>query len=236
MRVPVPFMNNVQAPRLSWWRGHLLSIPLLLLLGSVLASPLHAQYPVLRGQVVDPDGRPVSGISVTLHHVTDGGGAEVGRALSDHEGKFSIEPGEGVVGGVYFAATRFEGALYMGNPFRSLDEVTDDYRIVIGVGGIAGGAAFQEPPDSAAGQGWLVLLAFALLGLGAVVVPLRRGRRGPGSHRAILVELAELEECHALRSPEARQAAEGAYRAQRAALRARLQELSRVPVHAADHH
>lgn len=230
--------------RAGWRRYHLLATLLLL---AVFASPLRAQDdralqdqelrgPALQGRVVDTEGRPVSGIPVTLHHVTEGGGSEVGRALSDQEGRFVIEPGATLAGGVYFAATRFDGALYMGTPFRTFGEVPEDYRIVIGGDGIVGGAAIPGPVSAERGQGWGVLLFFGLVGLAAVVVPLRRARRGPLAYRTILTELAELEERQAALSPQSRQAMEGEYREQRAALRARLKELTSVPVHAADNH
>lgn len=224
--------GRVRSPSLASASAILLAIFLI----TCTVGPLFAQNSVLRGRVVDPEGRPVAGITVTLHHVTEGGGAEVGRALSDQAGTFAIEASEEAAGGVYFAATRFEGALYMGTPLRSFAEAGDDYRIVIGEGGFAGGPAVGQPSGSGGGQGWVVLLLLALLGGAAVVIPLRRARRGPLALRSILSELAELEEGHARRTAEARQAAEGEYQELRDALRARLLELSGAPVHAADHH
>jgi hypothetical protein len=215
--------------------GRLPAVLLPLLLLAAAANPPRAQRPDLRGRVVDPDGRPVAGISVTLHHVTDSGGAEVGRAISAADGSFAIEMREIEGGGVYFAATRFDGALYMGNPFHTLAEATDDYRIVIGVGGIAGGAAAPELARPADRTGWVVLL-FVLLGAGAVIVPLRRARRGPFALRTILADLAELEEENARRPAAGRLATDTEYRARRDALRTRLREFSGAPVHAADSH
>jgi hypothetical protein len=220
---------EMKSPR---WRARALLALLTLLAAPALSNPhllpvlLHAQSPALRGQVVDPEGQAVAGITVSLHRVTDGGGAEVGRAVSDQEGRFEIDLSSGGEG-VYFAATRFEGALYMGEPFRTLAEVSEDYRIVIGVGGVAGGLA-QQPPIGSTDQrpGWAGLLLFAIIGIAAVALPLRRARRGPLAVRTLLAEIAELDEGHTSLAAEAKKAAEGEYLAARTELFSRLRALS----------
>jgi hypothetical protein len=223
--------------RQSWWVRLVLGLfAVPLLVGTGLA-----QGPILRGQVVDPDGLPVTGITVSLHHVTDSGGSEVGRAVSDQEGRFEIAlVGEGN-GGVYFAATRFDGTLYMGEPFRTLAEASADYRILIGAGGITGGSAagpaLQPPgsPGDRQGRGAVALL-LAAIGIAVVLFPLLRLRRGPLAVRTVLAELAELEEAHASRPGGPAAGTEAEYLAARAALHSRLRALSRPRVNAADLH
>ncbi len=220
------------------WSIH--NSPAFLTLLAVLVLPaaaqrLHAQSPELSGQVVDPAGLPVAGITVSLHRVTDSGGAEVGRAISDQEGRFAIGLEGASDGGVFFAATRFDGTLYMGEPFRTLAEAPTAYRIVIGSGGIAGGAAQQAPGRPADRQGWVILL-FTVLGVTAVALPFWRSRRGPRALRTLLADLAELEEDLAALPVEARATAEGEYLVAREALRTRLRALSGARTHAADLH
>jgi hypothetical protein len=217
-----------------WWCSILLAFLVL----PLLPEAVFAQGMVLRGRVLDPEALPVAGITVSLHLVADNGGAEVGRAVSDREGWFEIGLEEGGGGGVYFAATRFEGTLYMGEPFRTLDEVTGEYRILIGTGGttgdFTGGAAPQFPGEATDRRGPGIALILALLGIGAIMVPLVRLRRGPLALRSALVDLAELEEVHASRSAEARLAAEAEHAVLRERLRSRLRALSTVEAHAAD--
>lgn len=163
----------------------------------LIAGTLAAQEPVLRGRVLDPEGRAVAGATVSLHHVAEGGGAEVGQGVSDREGRFTIvvEPSEGE-GGVYFAATRLDGTLYMGAPFRTLSEVEGEYGIVVGTGGVDGiGGVAEAPSDPAAGlRGWGLALILAALAATAILRPLRRARREPYRSRTLLLELAEFEE------------------------------------------
>lgn len=225
------------------WRE--IAIPALLLFALLLAGPLLTPSPaiagqplqeLLRGEVVDPSGLPVAGITVSLHRVGDSGGAELGRALTDREGRFEIEVGDDDGSGVYFAATRFEGVLYMGEVFRTLQEAPADYRIVIGVGGIDGGMAQPLPLDGAESRGRGMILLLAALGVGAVLVPVLRARRGPYQLRAALAEVAELDEAHAA-LPETERVARGdSYRAARAELYERIRHLSGQTIaHAADH-
>jgi hypothetical protein len=180
----------------------------------LLTGGLAAQQPVLRGRVLDPEGRAISGATVSLHHVAERGGAEVGQAVSDREGRFAIavEPREGE-GGVYFAATRFDGTLYMGAPFRTLAEVDGEYGIVVGAGGVDGLGGVAEPPSAPASglRGWGLGLVLAAIAAAAILRPLRRARREPYRSRSLLLELAELEE-----GPGAED------RARRESLRARL--------------
>lgn len=211
---------------------------LVLLLLPALAAAAQAQRPALRGQIVDPEGRAVAGVAVSLHHVSDGGGAEVGRAVSDLEGWFEIEfAGAGDAGdGVYFAATRFDGTLFMGEPFRSFAELPAAYQIVIGVGGIGGGPALSAPEGSVPSRGWGVFLLCAALGIVVVLLPFRRARRGPLAVRTLLADLAALDEGHAALSLETRTAGAAEYLSVREGLRARVWALAGTRTDAADQH
>lgn len=214
--------------------SHWCRVTILLFSLLVLPAVLAAQAPRLRGQVVDPAGQPIAGITVSLHRVAESGGAEVGRAVSDVDGRFEIELDPGLADGVYFAATRFEGTLYMGEPFRTVAEAPSDYRVVIGSGGFAGGLAVQGEESPSGQQGLGVLLIFVALGTAAVGLPLWRSRRGPHAMRGVLVELAELDEGYAAQTAPSRAMAESEYRAAREALRTRLRVLAGPKADAAD--
>jgi len=213
-----------------------LRFALLILAVAALPATLAAQGPRLQGEVIDQSGAPVGGVAVSVHRVTEAGGAEVGRAVTDAEGRFTIELDAAPADGVYFAATRFEGNLYMGEVFRGLSEVPAEYRIVIGSGGIAGGPAVTPPPPPSTGRGIGVLLIFAAAGVAAVSIPFLRSRRDPRAARGILAEIAVLDEEFASRPESARARGEAEYRAARAALRARLKALAVAESNAADDH
>lgn len=185
----------------------------------VASLPLQAQTSELRGRVFGPDGEPVAGVSVVLHRVTDDGGTEVGRAVSDGDGAFVIDAGEVTPGGLYFAATRHDGSLFMGPIFRDLREIDSEYVIVVGLNAVGGAATPGPPPPPGAGRGWLVGLLLGGVGLAFVVRPFLARRRAHPD-RAILLELAEIEDRLAVDGPGAE-----ADRERRDMLRARLREL-----------
>lgn len=186
-----------------------------------LAGTLHAQTPAIRGQVVDPTGEPVPAVAVTLHHVNAQGGQEVGRARTGDDGRFEIAVTESPGDGIFFVATRFEGNLYMGATFRDIAEVDSDYVMMVGASPVgSGGIAFRAPPPEPNGN-WVVGLVIGLIGVGFVAWPLLN-RRGPARQRALLAELAQLEEEYTALGPDAPADALSDYASRRAALRARL--------------
>ncbi len=194
------------------------------MLGLLVSIPLGAQEvepPTLRGRVIDPQGQPVAGIVVAVHRVSEvGGGGEVGRAATAEDGAFDV-PLDTSEDGIYFAATRYEGALYMGGMFRELDEVTSDYVIVVGQNAVAGGGpAVVPPPDPGPGATWPVLLVLGVVGGVFVLLPLMPKRRRHFAVRSLLLELAELEERGAAGDTPSQ------YPAEREALRARIREIS----------
>lgn len=215
----------------SWWARPILA----LLIVPFLSAAAIAQSPTLRGKIIDPEGRPVTGLPVSLHHVSEAGGVEVGSAVSDREGHFEIDLGEtGGAEGVFFAASRFDGALYMGEPFRTIAEIPDPYQIVIGVGGIGGGPAVPMTSGESDSRGLGIVILFAALGLIAVLLPLWRGRRGPQAVRALLADLAELDERQLSVPVGARALDEAEYQMMRTRLRERIRVLSGAGSDAAD--
>lgn len=204
-----------------WIRAFLLSVATFVL----SAADLAAQDGVavgLRGRVIDSEGRPVPGTVVAAHRVTDQGGAEVARATTGEDGGF-ILPIETTVDGIYFIATRYEGALYMGATFRDLGEVTGEYVIAVGRNPVAlGGPAVMPGPPPEPAPAWPILLVLGIVGVGAVLLPLRGKGRGTLAARSLLLELAELEERRATGIGGADVSTEGE------ALRARLREITRT--------
>lgn len=198
---------------------------------------LQAQTPALRGRVLDAAGEPVTGATVVLHHVTESAGGEVGRTTSGPDGSFELRFDAGGRSGLYFAATRYEGALYVGVPFRDPAEAGPDYRIIVGenpAGVTAGSAAGDGPADPLP---WLVGALLGIVAVGVVLRPVLARRRGAYAVRSLLAELAVLEERHAEREAELAPEVRAAYHARRERLRARLRELSQPPAsYAADQH
>ncbi|HEX7049559.1 MAG TPA: hypothetical protein VF188_05055 [Longimicrobiales bacterium] len=189
---------------------------------------------VLRGRVIGPEGLPVAGAAVALHHVSPtAGGAEVGRAIAGPDGSFEVRIPPGTAAdGVFFAATRFDGKLYMGVPFRKSDGVPSDY--VIAVRADAGIAAGPAVPGGAAPRPlpWWVAVPIGLAALWVVARPLLPAGRAYAA-RSLLLALAELEERSAARAP----GGADEDHAERAALRARLRTITgTVAAHAADQH
>ncbi|HEX7117381.1 MAG TPA: hypothetical protein VF212_01250 [Longimicrobiales bacterium] len=179
----------------------------------------------LSGRVVDAEGRPVPGVAVSVHRVSRAGGAELARTTVGPDGRFELTfDAEGE--GTYFAATRYEGGLYVGAMFRDPGEAPADYVITVGrdpVAVAAGPATTGSAAPPPAPNPWPLLLLVGAIGAAAVVLPLASWRRRPRALRALLHELAELEERGAdpALSP-------GEYEAERAALRGRIRELTRT--------
>ncbi|HEX6941185.1 MAG TPA: carboxypeptidase-like regulatory domain-containing protein [Longimicrobiales bacterium] len=192
------------------------------------AGALHAQDAAggarLAGRVIDAEGRPVPGLAVSAHGVSQAGGAEVARTTTDEDGRFELAF-ETRDGATYFAAARYEGGLYVGPLFRDPRDAPADYVIVVGRDPIAvgaGPAAGRSAPPPAPPRGPLLAL-IGVLGVGAVLWPLTSPQRRPYAVRALLHALAELEERHA-----AAAVAGAEYEKEKTALRGRLRELTRT--------
>ncbi|HEX9108172.1 MAG TPA: carboxypeptidase-like regulatory domain-containing protein, partial [Longimicrobiales bacterium] len=85
---------------------------------ALLSRAALAQAP-LPGQVLDPAGKPVAGQRVTLHEVNQASGAMVDSALTDAQGRFTVRvPTPPDTNTIFFVATRWQGELFIGTPFR----------------------------------------------------------------------------------------------------------------------
>ena len=197
-------------------RGCSLAAAALLLLGGARAAAAQAAS-TLQGQVVDSAGKPVAGQRLTLHRVNQTGGALVDSATTDAQGRFRIRiAAEPDTSAVFFAATRWQGQLYIGQPFKPPAPAGETYKVVGGVnpvqmgpatGGGAGGMAAAQGAEGGAGAApvpasdsnagrWFLVVVLALVAAGAAGYGLlgsSRDRRN-ARRREILARIAELDE------------------------------------------
>lgn len=194
-------------------------------------STLAAQDVDVRGVVVDPEGDPVPGLAVALHRVGDEGGAQVALGETDAEGRFAIPVALPADSAIYFATTRYNGRLHVGTPFRGpiadageqLISLNAAENPPVGAPG-AGATPPQQEPRAGLGE-WLPWILLPLLTFALLVIHWRRSRQAPAVRRALLAQLAELEESHAS-SPEPMEGEPLArYQRERAGLRARISAL-----------
>ncbi|HEX6588600.1 MAG TPA: hypothetical protein VF039_06220, partial [Longimicrobiales bacterium] len=133
-------------------------------------------------------------------------------------------------GPLYFVATRVDGAIFMGDPFREVPAGELVLRAGAGVepldlGGVTPGPATTRPmPVQSAQDGsrqalfWVLVIGGAVAALVAWLVA-RDRRRAPRA-RELLLEIARLDEAHAA----APAPSDASYRARRDELRGRLVE------------
>ncbi len=220
-------------PRLLRIRAILLLIAGLVMAVVVMARRAHAQGApsaaaapaqatptgafALQGAVVDPAGKPVPEQKLTLHRVaSDGSGAMVDSATSDARGHFTVHvPAERDTSAVYFVATRWQGQLYIGSPFKPPVPAGAAYSVVVGVnpvnmgpvaggaggegGSAAAGAPGQAAPassDSSTAARWFLAVILALVALGAIAYALLAAarERERERRRELLARIAALDE------------------------------------------
>lgn len=177
-------------------------------LATLLLTAAGAHGQSLAGVAIGPDGRPLAETSVVLHRVGAGGGAFIGTTTTAADGgfRFTLEAADAAV---YFAALRYEGAVYIGPAVEAGGEPISDYLLRVGPGSEAGAvaSALAQPgplPSATrpAAQGSPSVAssdagAFALVGLMGVAAvaaflfaaPRYRTHRT----RTALIELAEAE-------------------------------------------
>lgn len=168
----------------------------------------------LAGVVSDTAGEALGGVAVTLHRLTQEGGANVAVDTTTAEGRFAFELTDASPETVHFAAVRVQGVLFVGPLFNG-PAPPADYRISIESGHLpgsivmadgavldpgaapgpdaaplAGAAAGPEPPSAKVALGVVLLVTGVLLAGVAWLL----GRRRELDRRELLVELAELEE------------------------------------------
>ena len=194
---------------------------------ALLHAPLGAQE-TLRGRVADAEDAPVAAAVVLLHAVTDGSGRELGRDTAAADGSFEMSFAF-EEGPVYFVATRVNGEIFMGEPFREPPAAGIVLRAGPGVEPLSmdglgavptpGAAPAAPAQGSDGGAIWVAVIAAAVLGLVGLLVS-RSRRRAPRA-RELLLEIARLDEARAT-APGG--PADQAGAARRAALSARLAE------------
>jgi hypothetical protein len=104
------------------------------LLLALFAADVAAQgSTTLRGRAVDPQGQPVGNAEVVLHRVGSSGGARVAVDTTDADGNFSLSTAETAdSSAVYFAATRQNENLYVGEFVRPPLEQASPYELLVG--------------------------------------------------------------------------------------------------------
>lgn len=179
----------------------------------LLATPIPAS--TLKGVVLDPAGKPVPRQALSLHRVNGTGGAMVDSATTDAQGRFTAKvPEERDTSAVYFAATRWNGELFIGTPFKPPVKAGSTYTVTVGVnpvnmGPAAGGGAEATGPAGASGAPlatpaadsstairWFVAIVLALIALGAIGYALvgAARERARQRRREILARIAALDE------------------------------------------
>jgi hypothetical protein len=170
------------------------------------ASPATAQAPdSLYGQVIDARAEALAGIEVVLHRVTDAGGASIAWDTTDAAGGFALRaPAAGAAEALYFVAARWEGDLYIAEPFTSSAAADSVIVLQVGVPGTA--AMSASPGESATTPGtpvrvrapvswrrWGIALVVGLALMGFVIhLALKRG--APPERNRLLLRVAVLEE------------------------------------------
>lgn len=173
---------------------------LIALLSTGIVSDAAAQ--AVAGRILGPDNAPLGGQDVVLHRVQDAGGATVAQAVTGPDGRFTLElPAMTDSAAVYFVATRYDGELYIGAPFRAGEQNAAGEVIQVGIPGtsataLLGGGGTAMPVAvgrPATSRNWL-LLVIPLVGVAAVAVYALIPRGRVPEDRALLIRIAELDE------------------------------------------
>lgn len=164
---------------------------------------LPAQEPdgiTVRGRIVDANDAPLTAQRVVLHRVLDAQGSTVAEAETAADGGFELTVAAVDTSALYFVATRYEGELYIGAPFRSGDAGGVPQIIRVGVPGTSASALLGGGATPARAMGrpltnrnWL-LFGIPLLGIAMVAAYLIVPRSRIPPRRALLIRVAELDE------------------------------------------
>jgi hypothetical protein len=153
------------------------------------------------GRIIGPDESALSDQTVVLHRVQGAQGETVATAVTLEDGGFVLEfPLQADPAALYFVATRYEGELYIGAPFRAGEQDPAGQLIQVGVPGtsatamLEGGGAMPQPIGRpATSRNWL-LLVIPLMGVAAVALYALIPRSRVPPDRALLIRIAELDE------------------------------------------
>lgn len=198
---------------------------------TIVSLILSAQTPatgVVRGHVVGPDGKALSGQQVVLHRVTGSSGLTVATGVSAATGSFTLEVKDpnAIADAVYFLAARYNNELYIGDAFKAPFDTATDHAVQVGVAAtsaraLIGGTTAAEAlpptgPPTPDPTRWLIWILPALA-LAAVAVMLFLGGARMPVRRRTLIEIARLDEAHASQPGDTQ-----AYNARRETLLAQL--------------
>lgn len=175
-----------------------------LLFLALAAVPGHAlQVDIaVRGRLIGPDDAPLSAHAVVLHRVSGAEGATIAETTTSATGEFAFTiPAPADTAALYFVATRYQGELYIGPPFRALDESVAPQIIQVGIPGTSATAllnASAGPPAAAPrtpleDRNWLLVIV-PLIGVTVALVYLVLPRGQVPHDRALLIRIAELDE------------------------------------------
>jgi len=168
------------------------------------ADPAAAQDSLMtiQGRVLGPDNAALAGQPVVLHRVQAAAGATVAEAVTTADGAFELRaPITTDTTAIYFVAARYQGALYIGAPFRAGQAESEDQVIQVGVAGTSanellgdGSLTMPQPLGRAVtNRNWL-LLVIPLVGVAAVAIYALIPRGRMPHNRALLIRIAELDE------------------------------------------
>ena len=183
----------------------------LLLLTVAWAVPAAAQSPGLPvpitpdpvvGAILGPDNVPLAEQTVVLHRVQASAGETVAETTTAADGRFELAfPQVTDTLAIYFVATRYEGELYIGAPFRAGEQTPGGQVIQVGLPGTSATALLDGAPSAIprpmgrplTNRNWL-LFAIPLVGVAAVGVYALVPRHRIPADRALLIRIAEIDE------------------------------------------
>ena len=164
----------------------------------VTATALSAQTKI-PGKVIDPEGKPVSGIEVLLHGVGEKSGSQIDKDTTKSDGSFQVNVNTPDPNLVYFVAVVWNGQLFVGDMMRPPFPSNQEYIVQVGVNPVDLGQSQQNaaPPPSPQEQQKdrsngiiVVIVAVVVISLAGFLL----WRRRPPAHRRVLVQLARLED------------------------------------------
>lgn len=181
--------------------GHILFLMTLLCAAMAGDAAAQAAAGTVAGRILGPDNAPLGGQGVVLHRVQEASGATVSEAVTSADGRFTLDLPPGTdTASIYFVATRYEGELYIGAPFRAGEQDAAGEVIQVGIPGtsatalLGGGPAMpQTVGRPLTSRNWL-LLVIPLIGVAAVAVYALIPRHRVPDDRALLIRIAELDE------------------------------------------